>query len=298
MSLTEAVENGRLGSAFEDLQDTVRTERKRTTAERRAFEAFGRRVRRLLGRVDQPSPGTVIGNGVASVTSSIEPFQTDQSAILRTTATVRTAYEETVMSVAHYESEYNDTYKSSVHAEFGEEIGAALTRPGQFSTVSLQALIGKITEAIEDRNQLETVLDRELRSLSRPLRYNFGISRTSVGPLRPANSETSGSAPSTPTGLGSTLVEKVPEDGRISAIGDSNASRRLFSGRSPGRFLRVSLRIVRNEVPSPVSLWGRESRAGGNVRPDRPGDHPELVREFVTWDESQRTIPDPVTESA
>lgn len=165
MSLTEAVENGRLGSAFENLQGTVRTERNRTTAERRAFEAFGRRIRRLVGTVEQPSPGTVGGDGVASVTSSIEPFQTDQPAISRTTATVRRAYEETVMSVAHYESEYNDTYETSVHAEFGEEIGAALTRPGQFSTVTLQALIGKITEAIEDRNQLETVLDRELRSL-------------------------------------------------------------------------------------------------------------------------------------
>ncbi|MGM0397820.1 MAG: DUF7260 family protein [Halobacteriota archaeon] len=165
MSLVEAIENGRLGSAFEDLQHTVRVERKRTTAERQAFEAFGRRVRRLAGAVEQPTSNTVVGGGGTGVSAAIDPFQTDRGATPNTMADVRTAYEETVMSVAHYDAEYDDTYETSVHAEFGREIGAALTRPGWFSTVTLQALQGKIEQAIAEREQLETALDREVRSL-------------------------------------------------------------------------------------------------------------------------------------
>ncbi|UWG46352.1 Uncharacterized protein HSRCO_0050 [Halanaeroarchaeum sp. HSR-CO] len=165
MSLVEAIENGRLGSAFEELQHTVRVEQKRTTAERQAFEAFGRRVRRLAGAVEQPTSSTVVGDGGTSVSAAIDPFQTERRATSNTVADVRTAYEETVMSVAHYDAEYDDTYATSVHAEFGREIGAALTRPGWFSTVTVQALVGKIEQAIAEREPLETALDREYRSL-------------------------------------------------------------------------------------------------------------------------------------
>ena len=165
MSIVETIENGRLRSAFEDLQHRVRVERKRTTAERQAFEAFGRRVGRLAGAVEQPASSTAVGDGGTSVSASIDPFQTERQATSNTVADVRTAYEKTVMSVAHYDAEYDDTYETSVHAEFGREIGAALTRPGWFSTVTLQALIGKIEQAIAEREQLDTALDRELRSL-------------------------------------------------------------------------------------------------------------------------------------
>ncbi|MFW5905354.1 MAG: DUF7260 family protein [archaeon] len=165
MSLTEAVPNGRLGSAFEDLQETVQTERKRTTTERQAFEAFDRRVRRLARTGEQRGSGTVEGDGVVTMASSVDPFQTHQPAISNTTANVRRAYEETVMSVAHYDAEYDDTYETSVHAEFGQEIGAALTSQGRFSSVTFQTLIGNIEQAIAERNQLETALDSESRSL-------------------------------------------------------------------------------------------------------------------------------------
>lgn len=165
MSLTEAVDNGRLESAFEGLRETVRIEGKRTTAERQAFEAFGRRIRRIARTVDRSNQRSVEGEGVVNVTSSMNPFQTDSTITSNTRASIQTAYEETVMSVAHYESEYNDSYETSVHAEFGQEIAAALTLPGQFSAVTLQALVGNVETAIEERKQFEAAVDRELESL-------------------------------------------------------------------------------------------------------------------------------------
>ena len=165
MSLSMAVDDGRLGPAFEDLQKTVHVEGKRTTAERQAFEAFGHRVRRLASAVEQPSRTTAGGDTVAGYSASVDPFQTDQTVNSTTKATVRNAYDETVMSVAHYETEYGDAYEESVRAEFGQEIAAALTRSGWFSPVTMQALVGKVEQAIDDRRRLEETVEQELASL-------------------------------------------------------------------------------------------------------------------------------------
>lgn len=165
MSLTTAVEDEDLETAFTSLQDTVRVEGKRTTAERQAFEAFDRRVRRLARTAEQPSRGTAGGDGVGGATTSVDPFQTDQTTTSTTKTSIREAYEETVMSVAHYDTEYGDTYEESVSAEFGREIAVALARSGRLSTVTLQALLGNVGRAIDERRQLETTVEQEQTSL-------------------------------------------------------------------------------------------------------------------------------------
>lgn len=79
---------------------------------------------------------------------------------------VRTAYKETVMSVPHYDNEYNDTYPLSLKEEFGSDVAVALTKSMNFTSITKSALLDSIKEAINEREKLRDVVGTEKKSLT------------------------------------------------------------------------------------------------------------------------------------
>ncbi|OYR57376.1 DUF7260 family protein, partial [Halorubrum halodurans] len=80
---------------------------------------------------------------------------------------IRNAYAETVMSVPHYEDEYNDTYERSLAEEFTPELAVALTREPTLRERSRSSLLTKTTEAIRRREEFLERLEAESASVSR-----------------------------------------------------------------------------------------------------------------------------------
>jgi hypothetical protein len=130
--------------------DAVADERASIRAEYEAFGAFERRVIDC-STVTVPSGPPIVA----------DPRPTGQSL-----ERVRTAYEETVMSVPHYESEYGDTLAESLAAEFGDDIAAALLGGTALTPAFRDAISAAATAARDERAAFLDVLDRESASLA------------------------------------------------------------------------------------------------------------------------------------
>jgi len=128
----------------------VEIEQSRLSDEQTAFERFRARIEEIAP--DQAVPKErLIGY--------------EQQTSARTLATVREAYAETVMSVPHYDEDYDDTYEQSIHAEFGPEIAVLLTQSNQFTPATKSTLLAGVDEAIDQRTEFKKVSQRELKSL-------------------------------------------------------------------------------------------------------------------------------------
>jgi hypothetical protein len=77
---------------------------------------------------------------------------------------VVTAYEETVMSVPHYNTVYGDSPAASLAAEFGTEVAAGLD--SGFTPPLKGALLDATRQAIEQRETFDGTLAAELDSLT------------------------------------------------------------------------------------------------------------------------------------
>lgn len=137
--------------------ETVRVERRRTADERAAFTAFRSRVDAISATAADTRTNRQIGPQPA-IGHETPRMGTELLA-------VRDAYQATVMSVPHYDEEYNDTYATSLAAEFGPELAAALTRESALHKHVRQSVLEQTTAAIETRDEFEAVLDRELTSV-------------------------------------------------------------------------------------------------------------------------------------
>lgn len=124
----------------------------RTANERDAFRAFEQR----LGEIQ---PRTQVASGDVPVARASASSPDDSL------AAVRHAYESTVMSVPHYDVEYDESYAEHVTAEFGADIATVLTDGTRFAAHHRQAVIAAATTAVEKREQLLAELDEELTSL-------------------------------------------------------------------------------------------------------------------------------------
>lgn len=161
-------------AVIDDARAAVRVERRRTVDEREAFRAFRGRVESISTETASPS-GSPATAGVADVTTPASGSGTAIDAGVGGPATppgsglvaVRDAYAETVMSVPHYEEEYDDTYERSVAAEFGPELAYALTRSSGYYPEYEPALFDAIDAAIEERDRLVERLRVEAESLDR-----------------------------------------------------------------------------------------------------------------------------------
>jgi len=138
--------------------EVVRVERRRTGDERAAFAAF-------RSRLDAIPATTSTGVTPGWLSASTQAIGHERPHIGTELLAVRDAYQSTVMSVPHYEEEYNDTYAASLAAEFGPELTAALTRESALHEHVRRSVLDQTTTAIETRDEFETVLDREQASV-------------------------------------------------------------------------------------------------------------------------------------
>jgi exonuclease VII small subunit len=136
-----------------DAVETVREERNELQAERNAFDAF----------IDEV-------NAIAAVEQSptLDPHQsgimlsTPKEAQLKE---VRQAYEATVMAVAHYEEEYDDTITESLAEEFGPEIATQLIAGETFTPLVKEQLMEATRQSRLEREQFLSTLESEQEAL-------------------------------------------------------------------------------------------------------------------------------------
>ena len=161
-------------AVIDDAREALRVERRRTVDGREAFRAFRGRLDSVptatvssggspasAGSADFSSPAG--GSGPATDAGVRGPAAPPGSGL----AAVRDAYAETVMSVPHYEAEYDDTYERSLAAEFGPELAYALTRTAGYHAGYESALFDAVDAAIEERERLLKRIRVESDSLDR-----------------------------------------------------------------------------------------------------------------------------------
>lgn len=156
-----------VAAAVHRARETLRVERRRTVDEREALRAFRARVARL-----SPAPSStggsagrgVPGVGIRTANRGIADGGTSAGSGL---VAVRDAYVDTVMSVPHYEEEYDDTYESSLAAEFGRELALALTHNNALDERITVSLLDAVDKAIDERETFLDVLDAEAESIDR-----------------------------------------------------------------------------------------------------------------------------------
>lgn len=132
------------------LRARLGSERRAVTEEMDAFEAFLDRIEAVATRRPAPT-GRVRGIDDRAVTSGL--------------GAVREAYEETVMAVSHYDEEYGDTYRESVVAEFGPEIGLGLVEGQRFQAHLKRATVEKARSCRTERERFLETLEIESDSI-------------------------------------------------------------------------------------------------------------------------------------
>lgn len=160
---------GRLDDAIEAL----RIERRRVVDEREAFRAFHSRIESVpVEPIETGGGWGPTAGGFGDAGRLCDSGDTGGSIDVRAPAgsglvAVRDAYAETVMSVPHYELEYNDTYERSVAAELGPEMAYALTRTSRFHAEYKRSLLDAVEASIAERERFTETLQSERRSLDR-----------------------------------------------------------------------------------------------------------------------------------
>ncbi|VTT85757.1 hypothetical protein DM2_1795 [Halorubrum sp. DM2] len=160
-------------------RSALRVERRRVVDEREAFRAFRGRVSSIpdeSGRTDPPNgAGTGGTRGALGGTGGGFSGAADGGVGVGGAATpagsrlvaVRDAYRSTVMSVPHYEAEYDDTYERSVAEEFGPELAYALTRTNCFHEEYKRSLLSAAETAVQEREAFLDALESEIESVER-----------------------------------------------------------------------------------------------------------------------------------
>jgi len=133
------------------------------TDERAAFDRF----RARLSKVDPWKPAEGGGSAAAGLGEGGPALAAARSesragAGLRT---VRTAYRETVMSVPHFEAEYDDTLPENLGAEFGVDVATRVADGTRLTPPLYRALAAAADRAVDERRRFRHALDRERDSL-------------------------------------------------------------------------------------------------------------------------------------
>lgn len=135
-------------------EDVLAEEYDRTVAERDAFREFARQVEQLDGTAATTSPSAIEGGILSRSRAPDDRLER-----------VRDAYRSTVMGVAHYEEEYDDTLAESMAAEFCEEVATAVRNGPRFSAQLKGALLQGSKQSRAERSALMRALDRERDAL-------------------------------------------------------------------------------------------------------------------------------------
>lgn len=134
----------------------VDEERDRTVDERDAFARF----------VDRIADLDADGSGTTAVAAN-EPLMTMSAAPPdRQLQAVKSAYRETVMSLPHYEEEYDEPIAVNMAAEFGDEVAAAVIDGERLTPPLKSALLQQGRDASDRRRRFVSTLDREAAQLA------------------------------------------------------------------------------------------------------------------------------------
>jgi hypothetical protein len=140
---------------LDNAMDRVVEERRRTAAERDAFNQFANRVAGM--EPTAPPVGAPVGYGRPTQEGGTL-FEARCPAV-DMLATVQTAYQETVMAIEHLETEYDESLPVHMAAEYGDDMAAAVT-DGDILTPLLQAtLVMAAQQAASQRETLCGALD-------------------------------------------------------------------------------------------------------------------------------------------
>lgn len=134
---------------------TVNREHQEITAECDAFEAFASRVEEIPSH--SPDAGTTDGPLVIA-----EPRT-------KRIDRLRGAYEDTIMSMSHFDTVYGESLKTNLSTEFSPDIAALFDHPpnSPFTREQKQLLQGATKTRIDERDDFSSVLESERRSLHR-----------------------------------------------------------------------------------------------------------------------------------
>lgn len=166
MPVTATVGDTSLEKVLDSIRQSLQVEQNRTEVERDAFEAFANKITDLQptsGPVPSSAERTELQSAGGTVALQSQPASGPN--VTDELATIRTAYEETVMSTPFYEAEYGDTYEESIQAEFGPDIAAVLTQSDSLSPVAKRVLLAKIEQARTEREVLLETCEREHASV-------------------------------------------------------------------------------------------------------------------------------------
>lgn len=133
-------------------EDLVATEREEIRAEIRAFRTF-------LDRASDIEPTRTAPPAPASRSlSHADDTDTDER--------LRTAYEETVMSLAHFDRVYDESLSEHVAGELSPQLLPVFEPGGSaFTEVYRQALRGAVRDAVAGREEFVSALDDEEAAL-------------------------------------------------------------------------------------------------------------------------------------
>lgn len=137
-------------------REACEAERDRLFAERRAFQQFVRRVENLETATTAGTP--VPAGATASLSHSAEGDDLDD---------VVEAYRDTVMSVEHYESDYDEPLRENMTAELGADVTTAVLDGREFHPQLKMAIMSKCTDAYEQRTNVLDDIDDEVSELAR-----------------------------------------------------------------------------------------------------------------------------------
>ncbi len=138
----------------------VRTECERTIAERDAFADFQHRVAAL----DPPNPSPDAHSQMHELPQTIDPHLS-QSSPPTGLDDIQQAYRETVMSIPHYNEEYDEPLAQNLAFEVGEELAAAITTHSQLTPYLQHTIVQAAGVASNRREQFIPRLNTERRIL-------------------------------------------------------------------------------------------------------------------------------------
>jgi hypothetical protein len=136
---------------IEEARSLVTEEHTRTAAELDAFTEFKRRVSGIEPTRSVPTNGNMVAMANGSTDRQLEQVQN--------------AYRETIMSVPHYEDEYDEPFEVNMTAELGEEVAVAVVDGSRFTEQVKRGLISQCNEGRRRRAELIRTLNREERRL-------------------------------------------------------------------------------------------------------------------------------------
>lgn len=134
-----------------DAKSVAETERKCVVAERDAFHRFARRIESMSASDGRQATPPLITRGGSSDIQQLRE--------------VRDAYRNTVMSVPHYEEEYDESLRENLAAEFDDRVATALADGRQFSPLLKNTVFVQAASAKRSREKLSEALEDELVSL-------------------------------------------------------------------------------------------------------------------------------------